>query len=158
MQTLEFIGGWGAADELIPTVYQLAALSSAHLRKLECRMTSTPEGTLALGHLPLMASCELDWGRTEGDVLHMTAESLRGATGLTRLVLSGHAQLKLSPKCFSSRSMVADLTLRGCGLMAVPAAALAGVGHTLRRLEFSFNTEMQLATDCFAGLSRCGFR
>jgi hypothetical protein len=45
-----------------------------------------------------------------------------------------------------------DLNLYCCGLTEIPAA-LSGVGRTLRRLDLSYNPQLQLAPSCFSGIS-----
>lgn len=77
-------------------------------------------------------------------MLHVTSESFGGTPGLTQLRLYDHSQLQLAPRCLSNLSHLAELTLRDCGLSAVPAA-LAGVQHSLRLLDLSFNDKLQIS-------------
>lgn len=134
--------GYPSAGAL-PTVCQLAALQSPTLSVLYCSMASSLDGTLALGALPALVTCELCWITCDSHLMHVTAASFSGAQGITQLTLKFHNELQLEPLCFSTLGMLANISLRGCGLTAVPTA-LAGVQRTLQLLNLSSNNELQI--------------
>lgn len=143
LQKLHIIGGHRTLDLELPTVDHFAVLGGPALSFISCAMASTLEESFSLGTLPALASCRLFWEPQEGDVLHVTPTSFCGAPGVTQLSLWSHAQMQLAPLCFTGLSMLADLTLDGCGLAAIPAPQ-AGVQQSLRRLDVSDNTELQI--------------
>lgn len=152
LRRLEFLADWDAAKAVLPTVDDLTALRSPTLTRMEWNLTSTAVGTLALGALPVLASCQLNWARRGDHVLHVTPESFSGAAGITQLTLWGHAGLQLAPRCFSAFSQLAQLCLRYCSLTEVPGT-ISRVGQTLRRLDLSYNPALQLAPECLNSLS-----
>lgn len=129
------------AEATLPTLFQLAALRSSTLRHLDCTVINVCGETLALGALPALVSCVITWGMRGGHALHVTPDSLGGATALTRLVLADHCdQIHLAPRCFDCLSSLKVLSFRRCGLTAVPAALL-GVRGTLLHLDLSDNSD-----------------
>ena len=97
-------------------------------------------------------------------VLHVTADSFLGVAALTMLHLCRHGELQLAPRCFRHLSMLAELSIRSCGLKAVPEAVLSGKGGTLWRLDLShIYLGLSLPPECFNVLEElklveCGLR
>lgn len=151
LRRLELDAFQSTADEMQPTVSQLAALCSPSLSHLDTAMTSTPDGIFILSGLPALTSCATMWTPFEGHVLHLTPFSFSEATGLTKLTFTDHRQLQLTPHCFDSLSMLVYLSLDNCGLTAVPAA-LSGVQDTLKTLDLRRNAELQIGQAGFETL------
>lgn len=63
---------------------------------------------------------------------------------LRRLRICGTYQLQLTPRSFISLRSLEELELSNCGLTAMPAA-LTGVRHSLRRLDISWNDELEIS-------------
>lgn len=147
---LDFSCAWNGSFKTMPTADQLAALQSRSLTSVILSMSSSRDGTLLLGALPALESCMLDLAAREGHVLHVTAESFRGAPGLTNLDVS--AEIQLAPRCFSGLSRLDELYLHGCELKSVPVG-LSVLGRTLRRLAFTKNPDMHMPPHCLNGLS-----
>ena len=126
----------------LPTVAELAMLSSPRLTFMGLDIDTSSEGSLSLGALPALTTCQL-LGCGPADVVHLTASSFSGAPNLTQLDLGNISNIHLSPDCFNSLSFLSDLRLVDCGLVLMPPA-LAAVQGTLRHLNLSNNNRLEI--------------
>lgn len=102
LEKLRCFVDWPPMDGVLPTPEDLPALQSTSLTEMCYSIASTHLGTLTLGTLPRLASCEFRWVRgydyvIGDDRLALTSASFGEYPCLTQLSLSGHRGLHLAP-------------------------------------------------------------
>jgi len=131
-----------AADQVgLPCCRQLSELHSQSLTHLCSDLVSGADSVLSLSGLPNLIICQLFWQAGSASI-GIDSTSFHGCTRLEELTVFDQRGLSLQPECFHATCALTSLTLRDCGLLAVPTALAPLV--SLRSLDISRNDDLQV--------------